>query len=72
MMTASARQPLLLHAAVMEQFSSGISFSTALQFSTVGVAPILRGMVYFTRRGRCIVEGGRYAAGVSVQMYVLL
>lgn len=39
-MIASARQPLLLHAAVTEQFSSGISLSTQRQFSIVWVAPI--------------------------------
>ncbi|CAM9942971.1 unnamed protein product, partial [Hapterophycus canaliculatus] len=40
MMIASAMHPLLLHAAVTEQASRGISLRTALQFSTVGVAPI--------------------------------
>lgn len=40
MMIASARQPLLLQAAVTEQLSIGISLRTLRQLAIVGVAPI--------------------------------
>lgn len=63
-MMASARQPLLLHAAVTEQASRGISLSTALQLSTVGVAPIF---TFWGMRGR-VEEASRihlFAAEVS-------